>query len=430
MHARLAQAGAAALRGISLAARFALTLGLAAIVSPAEVGVFGLYWAGLQLASSLMGFDVYATTTRELLRPGADANAAIRRHVGFMLLVALLATPFATIAFRLTSPAVPAILIVIFFLQLPAEYYCQEFSRLLVPLNRPFHATLVLFIRTALWTPIPFGLIAIIPQANPVVLVALSWFLGSLSAAIVTAVMVKRATGSWNMPKVDTGWAKSAVLSSGVFFIGSLVFRGMLGFDRFLVNAALGIEVVGVYTVQASACLGALALVESGISAWWYPRLVNEIQGGDILAASRTFNVFLRNSVVSAIVLMCAIVAVFQIMAPILIDPVYSSDLMGFYAMAVGVFLYAASMPYHYVLYGGGQDRKILCIYIVAALAMSIWAISMMKGMGVSGAGCMLAIALATIAGGRVFAADIGAASVAAAGGRRATREINVDEVD
>lgn len=430
MQGRIGQAGAAGLRGASLAARFALTLGLAAIVSPAEVGVFGLYWAGLQLASSLMGFDVYATTTRELLRPGADLRATIQRHIGFMLLVALIATPVATIAFGLSAPAVPATLVAIFFLQLPAEYYCQEFSRLLVPLNRPFEATLLLFIRSALWTPLPFVLIAIIPQANPIVLVALSWFLGTLSAAIATACVVKRATGSWNLPRIDLRWARSALLSSGVFFLGSLVFRGMLGMDRFLVNGILGIEVVGVYTVQASACLGALALVESGISAWWYPRLVNEIQAGDIARASRTFKAFLRSSVGSAMLLMGAIIVVFQVAAPILINPVYSADLTGFYAMAIGVFLYAASMPYHYVLYGGGQDRKILRIYVVAAIAMAIWAVSMMKGMGVAGAGLMLGIALATIAVGRIFTADIGAASMAATGRRRGAPQVNTGEVD
>jgi O-antigen/teichoic acid export membrane protein len=404
MRGRVGQAGAALLRGFSLASRFALTLGLAAIVSPAQMGVFGLYWAGLQLASSLMGFDVYATTTRELLRPGADHGATIRRHIGFMLLVALITTPLATIAFGLSAPAVPAALVVIFFLQLPAEYYCQEFSRLLVPLNRPFQSTLILFIRSALWTPLPFGLIVLFPQVAPVVLVAISWFFGTLAAAITTAVVVKRATGSWNFPKIDSKWAKTAVLSSGVFFLGSLVFRGMLGFDRFLVNGVLGIEVVGIYTVQASACLGALALVESGISAWWYPRLVNEIQADDVAAASRTFRGFLRNGVASALLLVSAIVVAFKVAAPLLINPVYSADLAGFYAMAAGVFLYASSMPYHYVLYGRGQDRKILCIYVVAAIVMSAWALTMMKGMGVAGAGCMLGIALGAIAGGRVLA--------------------------
>lgn len=430
MHARLGQAGAAGLRGISLAARFALTLGLAAIVSPAEVGIFGLYWAGMQLASSLMGLDIYATTTRELLRPGADPSAVIRRHIGFMLLVVLVATPIATIVFRLSAPAVPTMLVAIFFLQIPVEYYCQEFSRLLVPLNRPFEATIVLFIRSALWTPLPFALIALAPRANPIVLVAVSWLLGTLSAAIVTVIMVRRATGSWNLPRIDAGWAKSAFLSSGVFFIGSLVFRTMLGMDRFLVNGFLGLNVVGVYTVQASACLGALALVESGISAWWYPRLVNEIQAGDIKAAAHTFRTFLRNSVGSALFLMGAIIVVFQMAAPLLIDPIYSSDLRGFYAMAVGVFLYAASMPYHYVLYGGGQDRKILGIYIFAAIAMAVWAVSMMKGMGVAGAGLMLAIALATIAVGRIFTANLGAASRAATVHRRGAVEVNTGEVD
>jgi O-antigen/teichoic acid export membrane protein len=204
----------------------------------------------------------------------------------------------------------------------------------------------------------------------------------------------------------------------------------MLGMDRFLVNGILGIEVVGVYTVQASACLGALALVESGISAWWYPRLVNEIQAGDIARASRTFKAFLRSSVGSAMLLMGAIIVVFQVAAPILINPVYSADLTGFYAMAIGVFLYAASMPYHYVLYGGGQDRKILRIYVVAAIAMAIWAVSMMKGMGVAGAGLMLGIALATIAVGRIFTADIGAASMAATGRRRGAPQVNTGEVD
>lgn len=401
MNIRFEQLSAAGLRGLTLLARFGLTIGLARLVSTSDVGLVGLYWAALQLASSLMGLDVYVTTTRQLLQERADRPLLVSRHLGLMSVAGVLLIAIAAILFRVSTPQASLLLLGIFCIHLPLEYYCQEMGRLLIPLGRPLAATGILFVRSAVWVPILFGILSFSGTEYVVETVALVWLSGSLVAAILAAVVVKAATTVWCAPSFQLRWVKAAILSSGVFFLGSLVFRGMLGFDRFFVNIVLGVDAVGVYTVQASVCLGALALLETGIAAWRYPQLVRSIQAGNFGLTRVQLKRFFVDSAMSAVVLLGLIALIFPYAARAFLSAAYTADLTGFYAMAIGVFIFAMSIPYHYVLYGRGQDMRILSIYIISLVLMSAWAFTAMSGMGVAGAGIMLAVALTSIAIGR-----------------------------
>lgn len=393
-----------AMRAATLGLRFGLMFYLARSLPLAAVGLFGLYWAGLQLASSLITLDVYAHTARLFLKPGAESREITALHMGFVLMAIVILSPVAAIGFYASSSAITAPLLLLFVLHLPLEVITTDVGRLLLPLKQPLFSNIILFVRSALWV-VP--LVAVIEfDLFPVDVTTVVWFWlgGSVLALLMSFVAVQRALGMIVKPQLNLNWAKGALFGSGTFLAATLLFRSILGADRFVVERILGIEAVGVYALFASVCLGVLGLIESGVSAWHYPELVKCIQSRDGVSARKTLSLFVHQNTIAAIGLMILIAVGFTLATKILLAPVYYQNIEAFFAVVVGVLVYCVSMPFHYVVYGFHRDRILVGIYGVALAILVLWAIFFMKYFGILGAGLMLAIALTAIAMGRFVA--------------------------
>ena len=403
MKEHIYQSLAAILRGATLLARFILTFVLARYATPSEVGLFGLYWGALQLSSSLMGLDVYAHTSRVLLSSGIERRSELSRHVGFLVLTCMAFLPISALLFSLSSPSISYVLIGLFCLHLPLEYYCQEIGRLLVPMEKPLAATIILFIRSALWVLPAICALHFGWNEDPIKVVVSFWLAGSMLAATLATLYLKTAGESWVWPTIDVSWIKKAVAHSSVFLFGTFVFRGILGLDRFVVNDVFGVEAAGIYTIYGSVSLGVLALLEAGVSAWRYPALVAALQAKKRGEAGLRLKRFIRDSFISSSLLLISISFLFPVLAKMLLPEVYTRHILAFYAMIVGVFFYSLSLPFHYFIYGLKLDVMILFIYLLSLMSMLVWAYGFMVSLGIVGAGVMLAIPLILIAIQRVM---------------------------
>jgi O-antigen/teichoic acid export membrane protein len=393
------------LRAATLALRFGLMFYLARNLPVAAVGLFGLYWAGLQLGSSLLTLDVYAHTSRLLLKPEADRAKIMSLHFGFILLAAVLLSPLAGLVFYQSSSAITLLLLALFVVHMPLEIVSTEVGRLLVPLRLPLASNVIMFVRSGLWV-IPLVLVMELRLIEVGVdTVIWFWLAGSILGAVVSLAALRRALGKAVMPSVKLDWIWTALAGSGTFLLATLLFRTILGADRFLVERVLGLEAVGVYSLFASVCLGVLALIESGVSAWHYPKLVAQIQAGDGAAARATLRLFVRQNLAATLALMTLIALVFGAAVWLFLAPVYFQNMATFIALVAGVSLYCLSMPFHYVVYGFQRDRLLIAIYGGALCVGVLWASLFMRQFGITGAGIMLALALGTIALGRVLVA-------------------------
>lgn len=385
---------AVALRGGALAARFGLTLMMAAYLTPDEAGFFGLYWTAIVLASGLLGMDVYAYSTRVFLAKNEDG--IIERHSGFVALASVVLVPCAAFLFFIAVARMPVYMLLFFPVHLTLEFIAQEVGRFLVVENKVFESNVVLFVRTASW--IPFGLFAIfMSPGKELFIFFVSWAVGSAGAVALCCIYEPRFF-LWRSLHIDFPWIWRAVKSSMILFASTLLFRAILGLDKFIVNAALGVEVVGIYAVHASIALGILSLTEAGVSAWRYPGLVTAIQLGKKKEVRGLLKKFQREAVVSSIVVGVVAALVVPYLLKYAGRPQYTEDMTGFYMIVLGTVMYSLSMPSHYVVYGFKKDGWLLGIYITGLLGLGLAAILFLKALGLTGAGLMLCAALTLVA--------------------------------
>lgn len=389
---------ATALRVTTLGMRFGLMFYLAKILSLAELGLFGLYWASIQLAASIIPLDVYAQTTRLLLSDKNISADSAAKHFGFLLLAILVLGPIAGYAAFSVAGDAGLLLMLLFALHLPIEVLATDMGRLLVPLGYPLLSNIILFIRSACWV---FPYVALVEfgfVSSDLDVVVVSWVVGSLLSVVMGGCVFYRIFGRNCLPGFDFVWIKKALLASSFFLLATIMFRMLLGVDRFLVNWALGIEAVGVYSMYASVALGVLALVESGVSAWHYPALVSAIRAKDAHMTRQRLRRFLLQNTIACIVLMLVISIVFPFAVNLFLDKNFLDDIGAFYLMVVGVAFYCLSMPFHYCIYAVERDYLFIIIYGVSGLFVGLWAIFYMADYGVFGAAVMLVIALCSIA--------------------------------
>lgn len=394
---------AAGLRGATLASRFGLMFYLATELSLSDMGLFGLYWAGVQLGASLIPLDVYAQTTRLLLSEKSNPSDLVGRHFGFILLAIVLLVPVATYLNMTVGPELQGLLLLIFLFHLPLEVVSTEIGRLLVPLGKPLMSNVILFIRSALWFfPLVF-LFAFDVIGSSLSNVALTWFLGSFLSVLVGFKAIRGCLQAKPKLVVDIEWVGKVIAGSIVFLMATLLFRTLLGVDRYIVDAFFGEEGVGVYTIYASVSLGVLGLIESGVSAWHYPGLIVAVKANRRVEVIDLLRKFFWQNFFAASFLMIVLSVLFPLTVSLFLGEEYYRDINTFYAIACGVLFYCISMPFHYVVYAHGKDWNLVAIYAISMLCMVFWAIFFMEDLGILGAGMMLACSLVVIAFLRFF---------------------------
>ncbi|MDB5465759.1 MAG: polysaccharide biosynthesis protein [Phenylobacterium sp.] len=135
--------GLMALRSMTIAAKFVLTLFIARYLGLAELGIFGIVTSAAVLAPVLLGFGVSNNLGREAARDGAAAITA-RLSQYFIVLLPIYAT--LCIVSVVIFPG-KAVLLVALGLLLFLEHIQTDMFSLMMMTGRPYAANLVNFIR-------------------------------------------------------------------------------------------------------------------------------------------------------------------------------------------------------------------------------------------------------------------------------------------
>ena len=133
-------------RAATLACRFLFIFFLAKLLTPAEVGLYGLVTATVAYSLYFVGLDFYTFTTRELA--GSDRNVwggFIRNQAALSLALYCVVLPALMLVF--SSGMLPWTLAKWFFLLIVLEHICQELTRLFIAASEQLAASIVLFLR-------------------------------------------------------------------------------------------------------------------------------------------------------------------------------------------------------------------------------------------------------------------------------------------
>jgi len=361
------------LRGFTLISRLTLLFSLARLLSPAEVGLYGLFMVSVTYAMFAVGLGFYAYSQREVLtRPRTERAGILLHHAGVTGLAYLVVLPFSGLAFA--AGYMPWWMAPWFAGLLMTEHIAQEINRLLIATQRQLAAGVILFIRQGAWIWGAMMILWQVPELRGLPLVFTWWLTGGLLAIALGIWRLRREIDRPTALRWDWAWIGRGVRTGLIFLAATLSLRGILTFDRYLFEGFAGLDLLGVYTLYAGLAMALMNFIDATVFVFRYPPMVQTYQRAHYHAYRREWRRILRHTImaVTALALPAALIAPF--FGTLVGKPIYLENIALFWWLLAAICLQALGMIPHYGLYAMRRDRPILLAHASGLAAFFIFA--------------------------------------------------------
>ncbi|GGY76401.1 lipopolysaccharide biosynthesis protein [Marinobacter zhanjiangensis] len=384
------------LRALTLAVKFAFILSLAVFLPPEQVGLYGLITVTVFYSIYFVGFEFYTFSTRDLVaRPPSEWSRLLSSQLVFFGLMYVVVLPATSVLFWLEM--LPWSVMSAFVVLVVLEHLSTELMRLLVAIEKPLLATLIIFIKQALWAICFTVAMWLNPEFRTISDLLLFWMAGTFVSILVGVGPLWMLDWKGAFSKIDWRWIKSGVVVAIPLLVSSVAVRSLFTFDRYAFEALNGLELLGAYSVYMGVASAMLSFMESGVFVFYYPRMMKAYKEDDMAAFERAYKQLARQSILWLAVLMSGAAVAGAVIFPLLEEPVYAENLLLFGAVIVAVAIFIGGYVFQYGLYTTTRDRSIIVAnvagLVIAALALfilasytSYWAVtmSMLIGSGVA----------------------------------------------
>lgn len=376
----------AVLQGLTLLSKASMTVGLAKFLPVGDVGLFGLFFATVNLAMYAVGLDFHAFSTRELLKvQGVDVARLLRNQGALHLVSYLVALPLLALVLPAAS-LLPWVLAGWFCVLLVLEHLGQELQRALVTLQRSTLAAVLLFVRQGAWGIGVPVIMALEPARRSLTTLWVGWMLCEVLGLLLGLWFVRDLP--WreaSAQRIDWAWIRAGIRGAAPFFVATLALTAMRTIDRYALRHFWSDEAVGVLTFFLFVRNAIQGLIDAGIIFVMQPRIVAAHQRGKLEEYAR----LMRNLFTSVLAAACGLC----VLAALLIHPVlqligrteYTREMAAFFAVLALTVVAAVSDVPHTALYARHLDRAIIVCALLGLATAIVANVLLVPALGVLG---------------------------------------------
>lgn len=349
-----------ALRVVTLFSKFLFFIVLAKVLSPKDVGLYGLIVATIGYLVYFLGMEFYCYSTREIAAAKGDEQPKlIGWHFMFLKRTYMVFSPL--IIFGVYLYRFPLDISILILTLLVIEHIGQEQNRILISISKPLLANIVLFIRTSLWSIISIPLILIFPCFRSVEFILICWAVGGIGAILV---------GFYNLPisfctsSNYTLWLKGGLTVCIPILISTLSLRGVFTVDRYLLAYYNNIEQVAPYVLFMGIANALISILDSGVFAYALPKLIKNAKEKN----NKFYSVFsstLRQTFLTSIIYIGVSVLLIKPLLAWVGKETYGESEIVFYILLFAFLFYSLSMVFHYSLYSLKKDKIIFFCNVI-----------------------------------------------------------------
>ncbi|MGX9565684.1 lipopolysaccharide biosynthesis protein [Pseudomonas sp. CFBP 5748] len=347
------------LRAATLVSKFALVFFLAKYLDARVVGVYGLISATIGYAIYLVGLEFYNYSSREIIGSESDLLFGyLKDQLVLYLIVYALVVPLTVVFFF--SGFIPLEYAYWFGCLLVVEHLAQELNRVLVAVSQQMLASVVLFVRSGAWCLLLMLAMFFSPDLRNLYSVLVFWFVGCLCALFIAFWGLRVYSFNSFFRPVNWLWINRGLKIVWPLLIASLCIRGIFTIDRYWVEDAAGLDVLGAYVLYIGMATAVLSFVDAAVIVFYYPKLI-------IFAKKEEWHRFCSvmyglalNVIVFTVLLSFACYVAGLFMVAWLGKGVYIANFYVLKWLIVSVALYSFSMIPHVGLYALHKDKVIV----------------------------------------------------------------------
>ncbi len=359
------------LRALTLAVKFAFILSLAVFLPPEKVGLYGLITVTVFYSIYFVGFEFYTYSTRDIVaRPKSEWSGLLASQLVFFCLLYLVVLPASSILFLMG--VLPWTVMASFFCLVVLEHLSTELMRLLVAIERPLLATLIIFIKQALWA-ICFTLAMWLePNFRNIADLLLFWMIGTSSSILIGVWPLLKLDWAGALSRLDWRWVKAGVIIAVPLLLSSVAVRSLFTFDRYAFEALNGLALLGAYSVYMGVASAMLSFMESGVFVFYYPRMMKAYKENNLSEFQVSYRKLARQSVLWLAVLTVGAGLAGIIIFPLLEERVYAENLPLFAAVIFAMAIFIIGYVFQYGLYTTTRDGSIIAANVVGLMAAGL----------------------------------------------------------
>ncbi|WP_421860189.1 lipopolysaccharide biosynthesis protein [Marinobacter salarius] len=367
------------IRAATLCCRFLFIFFLAKLLTPSEVGLYGLVTATVAYSLYFVGLDFYTYTTRELASHSRSVwGGLLKNQIALSLLLYAVVLPALLLVFA--SELLPWELAKWFFLLIVLEHICQELIRLFVAVSEQLAASIVLFLRQGTW-----AIVIVVAMLYEEGLRNLDAVFATWAVACVVAIAFSiRKLGSMEVKgwsaRIDREWIWRGIKIAVPLLVATLAIRGIFTVDRYWVQLLVGLEIVGAYVLFIGVASTLMSFLDAGVFSFAYPSMIAAYQNNEPVRYRKK----MREMLILTLLFSFGFSIVSVILLPYLLDwlgkDIYLQNYSLFYWLLLATILNALGMVPHYAVYSQKRDRSIiqshlaaLPVFIVVTAIMSVW---------------------------------------------------------
>ncbi|HVX77462.1 MAG TPA: hypothetical protein VHB49_15120 [Bradyrhizobium sp.] len=359
------------LRGLSLAAKFALTLFIAKFIGLETLGVYGLVAGAAVMFPIVASLGLIRVLSRNAVSQRLDeVTRMLHRYWGIQAAVyALVSFVVISVGFYLDQIALASIVLAIVFL----EHVNGDLFILLNHLLRPCLANVLMFFRTGGWIYVYMVFAFLFPALRDLHALLTFWIGGGLLAIAGFALAAREWPWLHATPGVGhKEWFLHHFKASRILYVNDIANTVAQYTDRYLVSLFMGLEFTGVYVLFWSIGNALSNLVDTGIVQISGPRLINAHARQDRTYWS-VFRLLLVETVAISIVLAICTGVLVKVAVPYLNRPLVADWIGVLWLVLLGFVLRMAYEVQGTVFYSRYKDTFTLFSGLFV-IALSVFA--------------------------------------------------------
>ena len=354
------------LRGLTLLSKFLFIYVIAKFYSVDDVAEYTLFTSIIVYSVYIVGLDFYTYSNRNMIvnEKHNISNEIFNQILLYFFVFFVFVVLFYLFKFNeIIGISHPILFLIILF----SEHLSQEFTRILIVLEKQVAASFCLFLRTSTWCVV--STILIYWGGISLYNIFIIWAVFSYVSMFFGVFYVHRKVNfKFSLFSLNLKWIKKGILISLPFIIASLAYRFSFVFDRYFLEDYFNSTIVASYAVYAAICSSLVYVFDALVLQFSYPKLIKEY-------SSKNFDIFkiLVNQLIIKSVLIISLLFLFVLiisgyLLSYLGEPAYIDNFKCFIVILFGYLFYSLSYVPHYILYSMSDDRWILISSLVIPL--------------------------------------------------------------
>lgn len=379
------------LRGLTLGTKFILLFSLAKLYGAKVIGVYGLIFSLVSLFTYVLGFEYYNVSGREFIlnKKNKDRINVLINHFSVILTGSILIPLIGFVPYFYSPLNGFEFLVVglLFF-----ELLSNEIYRMLIFMEKQIQASVLMFVRSAIWVYI-FLFVYFIFSKNGYVLPSnylYSFWLGSSALSIVLGLVLMGEYKSvfFKIRLLVFSKFYDKIKLAKDFFFNAIFQRLIFTIDKYVLSFFSGVDITGIYTFFVGIALSMNSFMDAGVYSIYYPKLIKERHS--YAEFENQYKRFSKVVMIVAILLFAFYLIVFYPMIYVLNKVDFKGYIIVYIIVVSSITIMNYSGVYHYLLYVYGKERYIFISMLYSFVFFVVLIIPVIYLFGIYGLSALL----------------------------------------